>query len=104
MSAEGTTLPAGEPGEVLVRGYQVMRGYFGNPEATAEAIDSDGWLHTGDVGVLDAAGNLRITDRIKDMFIVGGFNAYPVEIENVDARPPEGRSGSGRWRPGRANG
>ena len=89
VSADGATLPAGEPGEVLVRGYQVMRGYFGDPAATAEAIDSAGWLHTGDVGVLDEAGNLRITDRIKDMFIVGGFNAYPVEIESVMLGHPD---------------
>ncbi len=89
VSSDGVTLAAGEPGEVLVRGYQVMRGYFGNPEATAETIDADGWLHTGDVGVLDAAGNLRITDRIKDMFIVGGFNAYPVEIESVILGHPD---------------
>ncbi len=79
----GAVLPAGEAGEVVVRGYQVMRGYFGDDAATADTIDAGGWLHTGDVGILDAAGNLRITDRIKDMFIVGGFNAYPVEIENV---------------------
>jgi acyl-CoA synthetase (AMP-forming)/AMP-acid ligase II len=71
----------GEPGEVVVRGYAVMDGYFEDPEATAEAIDTGGWLHTGDVGVLDEQGGLRITDRIKDMFIVGGFNAYPAEIE-----------------------
>ena len=83
VDADGATLPPGQPGEVLVRGYQVMKGYFGDPGATADAIDASGWLHTGDVGVLDDAGNLRITDRIKDMFIVGGFNAYPVEIENV---------------------
>ncbi|HUR51433.1 MAG TPA: FadD3 family acyl-CoA ligase [Mycobacteriales bacterium] len=75
--------PAGEPGEVLVRGYGVTRGYWEDPEATAEAIDADGWLHTGDVGVMDEAGNLRITDRIKDMYVVGGFNAYPAEIEQV---------------------
>jgi HIP---CoA ligase len=89
VSADGTPLAPGEPGEVLVRGYQVMRGYFGDPAATAETIDADGWLHTGDVGVLDAAGNLRITDRIKDMFIVGGFNAYPVEIEGVMLGHPD---------------
>ncbi|TFE48135.1 fatty acid--CoA ligase family protein [Streptomyces sp. ICN441] len=71
----------GEPGEILVRGHNVMRGYFEDPVGTAEAVDAEGWLHTGDVGVLDAAGNLRITDRIKDMFVVGGFNAYPAEIE-----------------------
>ena len=73
----------GQPGEVLVRGYNVMKGYWDDPEATAEAIDADGWLHTGDVGILDAAGNLTITDRIKDMYVVGGFNAYPAEIEQV---------------------
>ncbi|WP_327656170.1 FadD3 family acyl-CoA ligase [Streptomyces sp. NBC_00483] len=73
----------GEPGEVLVRGFNVMREYFEDPAATAQAISPDGWLRTGDVGVMDAAGNLRITDRIKDMFIVGGFNAYPAEIEQL---------------------
>ncbi|MEV6930658.1 FadD3 family acyl-CoA ligase [Dactylosporangium sp. NPDC051485] len=75
-------------GEVLVRGYNVMRGYFDDPRATADAVDADGWLHTGDVGVLDERGYLRITDRLKDMFIVGGFNAYPAEIEQVVARHP----------------
>jgi acyl-CoA synthetase (AMP-forming)/AMP-acid ligase II len=60
-----------------------MKGYFHNPEATAEAIDADGWLHTGDIGIVDDAGNLTITDRLKDMYIVGGFNAYPAEIENI---------------------
>ena len=74
---------AGEPGEVLVRGFNVMRGYFEDPAATAEAVTEDGWLRTGDIGVLDPAGNLRITDRLKDMFIVGGFNAYPAEIEQL---------------------
>jgi acyl-CoA synthetase (AMP-forming)/AMP-acid ligase II len=73
----------GQPGEVLVRGYNVMSGYWEDPEATAEAIDADGWLHTGDVGVMDEGGNLRITDRIKDMYVVGGFNAYPAEIEQI---------------------
>jgi acyl-CoA synthetase (AMP-forming)/AMP-acid ligase II len=84
----GSPLPPGEPGEVVVRGYNVMKGYFGDPDATAAAIDADGWLHTGDVGVFDAGGNLRITDRTKDMFIVGGFNAYPAEIENMMMRHP----------------
>ncbi|MFJ2473649.1 FadD3 family acyl-CoA ligase [Streptomyces sp. NPDC087659] len=79
----------GEPGEILVRGHNVMQGYFEDPVATAEAVDADGWLHTGDVGVLDAAGNLRITDRIKDMFIVGGFNAYPAEIERLLGLHPD---------------
>jgi acyl-CoA synthetase (AMP-forming)/AMP-acid ligase II len=85
----GTDVPAGGAGEVWVRGYAVMQGYFNAPEATAEAFTPDGWLRTGDVGVLDARGNLRITDRIKDMFIVGGFNAYPAEIENLMTRHPD---------------
>ncbi len=81
--AEGKVVPAGEAGEIVVRGYTVMSGYWGNEAATAEAIDADGWLHTGDVGVLDADGNVTITDRVKDMYVVGGFNAYPAEIEAV---------------------
>lgn len=75
-----------EAGEVLLRGPNVMLGYLDDPAATAAAIDADGWLHTGDIGVLDAAGNLRITDRLKDMYICGGFNVYPAEIEQVLAR------------------
>jgi len=70
-------------GEIIVRGFNVMKGYFDNPVATAEAIDAEGWLKTGDIGRIDDGGNLRITDRKKDMFIVGGFNAYPAEIENA---------------------
>ena len=80
---DGVEVATGEPGEVLVRGYNLMKGYLDDPAATAEAIDDDGWLHTGDVAVADAAGNLTITDRKKDMFIVGGFNAYPAEIEKI---------------------
>lgn len=76
----------GETGEVLLRGPNVMLGYLDDPEATAAAIDADGWLHTGDIGILDKAGNLRITDRLKDMYICGGFNVYPAEIEQVLAR------------------
>jgi len=79
----GAELPRGEPGEVVTRGYHVMQGYFEEPEETAAAIDADGWLHTGDIGVMDERGYVRITDRKKDMFIVGGFNAYPAEIENL---------------------
>ncbi|MET7478642.1 FadD3 family acyl-CoA ligase [Streptomyces sp. NPDC005648] len=79
----------GEPGEVLVRGFNVMRGYYEDAAATAEVVTEDGWLRTGDVGVLDGGGNLRITDRIKDMFIVGGFNAYPAEIEQLLGLHPE---------------
>ncbi|MFB9451531.1 AMP-binding protein [Dactylosporangium vinaceum] len=75
-------------GEVLIRGYNIMRGYFDDDASTADAVDTEGWLHTGDVGELDERGYLRITDRLKDMFIVGGFNAYPAEIEQVLARHP----------------
>jgi acyl-CoA synthetase (AMP-forming)/AMP-acid ligase II len=81
--AGGKEAPTGEPGEIVVRGYTVMSGYWGNPEATAEAIDPEGWLHTGDIGVMDADGNVTITDRVKDMYVVGGFNAYPTEIEAI---------------------
>jgi acyl-CoA synthetase (AMP-forming)/AMP-acid ligase II len=79
----GADVPVETPGEVLVRGYTLMRGYLDDPEQTSEAIDADGWLHTGDIGFLRADGNLVITDRKKDMFVVGGFNAYPAEIENM---------------------
>ena len=82
IDRDGKPAPPGEPGEVVVRGYNVMQGYFEDPEETRKAIDADGWLHTGDVAVMDARGYLRITDRIKDMFITGGFNCYPAEIEN----------------------
>lgn len=81
--------PPGEPGEVLVRGFNVMRGYYEDETATAEVLTADGWLRTGDVGVLDETGCLRITDRIKDMFIVGGFNAYPAEIEQLLGLHPD---------------
>ena len=73
-------------GEVLLRGPNVMLGYLDDPKATAAAIDADGWLHTGDVGRVDDAGNLRITDRLKDMYICGGFNVYPAEVEQALAR------------------
>ena len=76
----------GETGELLLRGEFVMLGYLDDPAATAEAIDADGWLHTGDIGTLDDAGNLTITDRLKDMYISGGFNVYPAEVEQALAR------------------
>ncbi|MDD7812728.1 3-((3aS,4S,7aS)-7a-methyl-1,5-dioxo-octahydro-1H-inden-4-yl)propanoate--CoA ligase FadD3 [Mycobacterium sp. CSUR Q5927] len=79
-------LRIGESGEVLLRSANIMLGYLDDAEATAAAIDGDGWLHTGDVGTLDEAGNLRITDRLKDMYISGGFNVYPAEIEQALAR------------------
>ena len=84
----GVETRIGDGGELLVRGDIVMLGYLDDPAATAEAIDADGWLHTGDVGSLDDAGNLRITDRLKDMYISGGFNVYPAEIEQALARHP----------------
>jgi HIP---CoA ligase len=81
LPCEGVEVRIADDGEVLVRGYGVMQGYLDEPEATARAIDPEGWLHTGDLGNLDDAGRLRIIGRKKDMFIVGGFNAYPAEIE-----------------------
>ncbi|MGH3678604.1 MAG: FadD3 family acyl-CoA ligase [Mycobacterium sp.] len=81
VACDGIEVRIADDGEVLVRGYSVMQGYLDDPVATAEAIDADGWLHTGDLGTLNEAGRLRIVGRKKDMFIVGGFNAYPAEIE-----------------------
>lgn len=86
---DGTPLPAGQAGEILVRGYNVMDGYFNDPEQTAETLTEHGWLRTGDVGVMDADGYVTITDRKKDMFIVGGFNAYPAEIERLLLAHPD---------------
>jgi acyl-CoA synthetase (AMP-forming)/AMP-acid ligase II len=81
LPCDGIEVQIAEDGEVLVRGYSVMQGYFDDPAGTAEAIDEGGWLHTGDLGNFDDSGRLRIAGRKKDMFIVGGFNAYPAEIE-----------------------
>ena len=77
----GQVLPAGRQGEICCRGYNVMKGYYNMPEATTEAIDADGWLHSGDLGVMDEDGYLAITGRHKDMIIRGGENIYPREIE-----------------------
>jgi acyl-CoA synthetase (AMP-forming)/AMP-acid ligase II len=79
----------GEPGEILLRGGSIMSHYLDDPEATAQARTADGWLRTGDLGLIDATGCLRIVGRSKDMFIVGGFNAYPAEIENALLRHPD---------------
>lgn len=73
----------GEPGEICCRGYQVMLGYNDDPDATAKTIDSDGWLHTGDLGTMDARGYVRVTGRVKEMIIRGGENLFPAEIENA---------------------
>jgi acyl-CoA synthetase (AMP-forming)/AMP-acid ligase II len=86
---EGNDVATGTEGELLVRGFQVTPGYLDAPEQTAEAIDDDGWLHTGDIAVMDDAGYIDITDRKKDMFIVGGFNAYPAEIERTMIEHPQ---------------
>jgi acyl-CoA synthetase (AMP-forming)/AMP-acid ligase II len=86
---DGQHLPPGpEDGEVLIRGYHVMLGYFDDQRATAEAIDAGGWLHTGDVGHLDSGGYLTITGRLREVFQVGGFNVYPVEVEQLLATHP----------------
>jgi HIP---CoA ligase len=86
---DGVDLSPGTAGELWVRGFNVMKGYFNDPAATAATIDPDGWLKTGDVGYVDEGGNIRITDRKKDMFIVGGFNAYPAEIESALLAHPD---------------
>lgn len=88
-ACDGVEVRVADDGEVLVRGYSVMQGYLDDPAATAEAIDEHGWLHTGDLGTLDEAGRLRIVGRKKDMFIVGGFNAYPAEIEGFLLEHPD---------------
>ena len=89
MDDDLNVLPAGETGEIMVRGYTVMEGYWEEPEETAKALTADGWLHTGDIGTIDAEGYIRISDRKKDMFIVGGFNAYPAEIEAILTKNPK---------------
>ena len=86
---EGHAVAPGEPGELLVRGYNVMCGYWDEPERTAEAIDGDGWLRTGDIATMDEQRYVRITDRKKDMILVGGFNVYPAEVERILGRHPD---------------
>ena len=94
MAASGLLLADGEKGELVTRGFHVMQGYFEDPAATAEAIDSQGWLHTGDVGRVDIGGYVYVTGRAKDMFIVGGFNCYPAEIEHMLSAHPGVREAS----------
>ncbi len=86
---DGVAVASGETGEIWVRGFNVMQGYLDNPAATSEAITRDGWLKTGDIGVQDAQGYIKITDRKKDMVIVGGFNCYPAEIEKMLLQHPD---------------
>ncbi|GAA5040530.1 acyl-CoA synthetase (AMP-forming)/AMP-acid ligase II [Thermocatellispora tengchongensis] len=88
VDAEGERCAAGECGEVQVRGDTVMTSYYGDPEATAKALDADGWLRTGDVGYLDRSGYLHLVDRISDVIITGGFNVMPSEVERVLAELP----------------
>ena len=85
----GHDVASGVPGELLVRGYNVMQGYWDEPEQTAEAIDPDGWLRTGDIATMDAQRYIRITDRKKDMILVGGFNVYPAEVERILGQHPD---------------
>jgi HIP---CoA ligase len=89
VGADGDDVAQGEPGEILLRSASVMLEYLDDPEATAEALSPDGWLRTGDIGQFTERGCLRIVGRAKDMFIVGGFNAYPAEIENTLLRHPD---------------
>ena len=88
----GRTVPVGETGELLTRGYSVMRGYWNDPERTAEAIDAEGWMHTGDLATIDAQGCCNIVGRVKDMLIRGGENVYPREIEEFLLTHPQVQS------------
>lgn len=83
LDRDGRAVDHGVEGEICVRGPQVTTGYWQRPQATAEAIDAEGWFHTGDIGVMDADGYVTLVDRLKDMILVSGFNVYPTEIENV---------------------
>ena len=89
VNPTGECLAPGSLGEIVVRGYNLMLGYLDDVDATKQTIDEDGWLHTGDIGALDSEGNLCITDRLKDMYISGGFNCYPAEIEQLLLRHPD---------------
>ncbi|WP_342363230.1 FadD3 family acyl-CoA ligase [Terrarubrum flagellatum] len=88
MDADGRLLEKNKPGEIVLRGYFVMKGYFNDEEATRKTIDPEGWLHTGDIGYVDDKGNLHIEDRLKEMYISGGFNCYPAEIERLMSAHP----------------
>ena len=83
LDENGAPLPLGEVGEIALRGPQIMRGYWKRPEETAKVLTPDGWLRTGDMGVMDERGSIRITDRKKDMIIVSGFKVFPNEVEDV---------------------
>ena len=85
----GNELPFGEPGELCVKGPQVMKGYWNRPKETAHVFDEDGWLHTGDIAIINEEGYVKLVDRLKDLIIVSGFNVYPNEVENVVALHPK---------------
>ena len=85
----GTELERGQPGEIAVKGYNIMVGYLDDPDQTSETITENGWLLTGDIGVMDKHGNIAITDRKKDMYINGGFNVYPAEVESIMLQHPQ---------------
>jgi len=89
MDEEGKLLPQGETGELVVRGPQVMKGYWQRPDETAKVLVADGWLRTGDIAVMNAQGYFKIVDRKKDMILVSGFNVYPNEVEDVFAHHPK---------------
>ena len=89
IDEQGVELPLGEPGELCIQGPQVMQGYWQRPEATAEVLDEQGWLKTGDIAVIDEDGHVRIVDRKKDLVIVSGFNVYPNEVEEVLMAHPQ---------------
>lgn len=89
LDATGTEVPPGEVGEIVVRSPMVMRGYWRDPDLTASVLDANGWLHTGDLARADAAGNLRIVGRLKEMYIRGGYNVYPAEVEHVLTDHPQ---------------
>ena len=89
LDKSGKEVETGEPGEIHVKGYNVMVAYYQDKKETKETINSEGWLKTGDIGILDSSGYLKITDRSKDMFTVGGFNTYPAEIENILSKHKE---------------
>lgn len=88
VDREGRQLEPGEPGEIAVRSERTMREYLDDAEATAAALTDDGWLHTGDIGMIDSRGYLRVTDRLKDMYITNGFNVYPAEVERLLSSVP----------------
>ena len=100
----GKELPLGQPGEICIRGPQVMAGYWQRPEETAKVMTADGYFRTGDIGIMDEKGYMRIVDRKKDMILVSGFNVYPNEIEGVVMLHPRGARVRGRRRARRAFG